>query len=384
MDLCNKPVSKEVVSLAFEKVVREIELLGEDQVFWWNATAHSLGSLLRTSHYSEDAQISYLRWFYQWIIPALGPRPVRGRPQHESCLVFDGSICEYSINWKEKQPHQTVRLTIEPTGFEAGTTADPFNQQATKNILIQMAKDIPGIDLRQFEHLASEIFLPNEAAVSLLPTLPVSIPRSRAWAAFDLDHGKTMVKAYFIPLLKSIQTGVKTKTLVFDAITTPLHKRSIAQINGYLESFPAEQEPSVSLVAIDCTYSPDARVKVYLQTTVNTLAKAKSMFTLGGRLSGPIIEAGQKALSELWCHIFTLSTEDSEDKEVLTDSPYCGFAFEMKVARGDSMLEPKIYIPLWRLGKTDSQLCEKLSSWFKIHGHDDFAARYKQDLVSAL
>lgn len=371
-----------------DSVAQSLGFPNEHQKFWWRATAPSLGHLLANCQYSEEDQLAHLRWYHRFIIPALGPRPIPGRKaKFEPCPVFDGSACEHSINWRELDPARTVRFTIEATGFQAGTAADPFNQEETKHLLRKMAKEVPDLDLKQFELFVNELFLSNGTAETLMPKLPAGTPLSQVWVAFDLLRGKLMAKVYFMPILKWIHTDTPTKTLVFDAARKHdgkygTYEASIALLDSYLESFASGEGPAVEMVAIDCIDSPNSRVKVYLRTGVNTLAKAKQIYSLGDRLSGEVIEAGIEKLGELWPILFRLEGDDIENTEVFPSGSYCGCAVEMKPGHAEP--ETKIHIPVRKIEGTDAQLCESLSTWFRRRGHGEFAAAYKKNLAAAL
>jgi DMATS type aromatic prenyltransferase len=157
---------------------------------------------------------------------------------------------------------------------------------------------------------------------------------------------------------------------------------AMALFDAYLETFTSGAAPVVEMVAIDCVDSPSARIKMYLRTSVDTLAKAKDMYTLGGRLSGDSVDAGLKALGELWPILFRLDGSDIENSRVLPDGSYCGYAIEMKP--GSAEPEIKIHIPVRKIAGTDAQLCASLSTWFKQRGHGEFAAAYKDNLAAAL
>lgn len=371
-----------------DSIAQDLGFPDQDQELWWRATAHSLGRLLADYRYSKDDQLLHLEWYHKYILPALGPYPVRDqKPQFQPCPVSDGSACEHSINWREKGTRQTVRFTIEAVGPQAGTVADPFNQEAGERLLRRLAKDVPDVKLALFDHFAKDFFLPNDAAESLIPKMPPGTPLSQIWIAFDLLRGRLMAKVYFMPILKWIHTGVPTKTLVFDTarkinVAHGTFNASIELLDSFLESSPTGENPVMEMVAVDCIDHADSRIKFYLRTGVDTLAKAKHQLTLGGRLSGEVIEEGLEALSELWPILFRLEGDDIEDIAVLPAGSYCGCAVEMKPGRAEP--ETKLHMPVRKVKGTDAQLCDSLSSWFQRRGHSEFAATYKDNLTATL
>lgn len=380
---------------AFDQINQEIQSNKQDKEFWWNAFSQSLATLLETNHYGEEEQFYYLRWLHRWVMTSLGPRPVDGKPHHGATLTHDGSPLEFSLNWKEKKADQTIRFTIEPCSRKSGSAADPLNQLAAKDFLIAMAKDVSGIDLTRFNLFLSETNVPNEAADEALSKYPTGIPRARTWVAFDLERGSIVVKAYFNPGFKAISTGESINTIVFDAIRKcngPVgsYDGSIEVLDSYLKTFSGSEAPQIGLLSHDCVVdSPASRVKAYVVAPVNTLAKAKDVFGLKGRLSGPDMAAGLKAVGDFWCHRFGLNSSDpdTDDKEVLAAGSRCIFVFEMRpAAEGQKRpdIEVKWHMPASWLGQTDVEVCEVLSTWFQKHSHSDLAERYQPDLKAAL
>ena len=195
-----------------------------------------------------------------------------------------------------------------------------------------------------------------------------------------------MAKAYFMPILKWLEIGTATKDLVFAAVRACDRRGSYDAPVRLLDGFLVESGGTfvVEMVAIDCVDSPDARIKVYLRTGVNTLARAKHVLTLGGRLSGATMEEGLAALSDLWPILFRPGEgADAETAEIFPAGSYCGCAVEMKVGREEP--ETKLHIPVRKMmGATDAQICESLAAWFQKRGHSGFSATYKKDLEYVL
>lgn len=374
----------------WERVTQAHKFSNDDEKFWWMATAPSFGKLLANSSYSSEDQLGHLEWYHKYILTALGPRPLPDKKAlFEPCPVSDGSAVEPSINWKEKGSERLVRFTIEAVGYEAGTSSDPFNQNASVRLMKRLHQDYPAIDLHNFDIFAKELFLGPETKDILQHKTPPGTPLSQIWMAFDLLHGgEVMAKIYFMPILKWILTGIPTKTLVFNTIRQCGEKfgsfePSIQVLDAYLCDFPSERAPVIEMVAIDCVDSPKARIKCYLRTGANTLAKAKLQFTLGGRLTGAAIEPGLDALGKLWPLLFRLPRNDSlEDTEVFPAGSYCGCAVEMKP--GAQCPETKLHIPVRKIPGSDAQLCDALAAWFEQRGHSRFAQEYKQELSDAL
>ncbi|GAP88223.2 putative 7-dimethylallyltryptophan synthase [Rosellinia necatrix] len=388
--------------LALNQVKKEAQISFEDREFWWSALADPLATLLQNREYPHDVQLQYLRWFQKWIPAALGPRPISGQPFYGSWLTYDRSAVEYSINWKEKSPRQTVRFTLEPTSSKSGTPADPLNQLGAQEFLTGIAPDVPGLDLARFNDFLAATYIPDEGVEAAAAKHPAGFPRSRVWVAFDLDRaGRAVAKAYFLPHWRALHTGIPARQIVSDAILAcsgPLgsYETSVAALNDYLDttSFAPGAAPEIALLSNDCVVADAAsRIKVYVRSEADTLAKARDMFHLGGRLRGPVVAECLAAIRDFWYHLFGLDSADpGADDKVVLGGHGCVLVYEMRptplpLADGATAavapdIEVKLHIPVWELGKTDAEIGELMAAWFHAHGHPELAASYQSDLAA--
>ncbi|KAI1432415.1 tryptophan dimethylallyltransferase-domain-containing protein [Xylaria sp. CBS 124048] len=387
----------DLIMTPFDQINQQVQPADKDRVFWWAALGRSLATLLSSNGYDEEQQLYYLQWFYEAILPSLGPRPTGGKPYHAATFTHDGSHLEYSLNWKEKKATQTIRFTTEPTSLASGTATDRLNQVTAQQVLKRMTEHIPGLDLAKFNTLLAATSVPNEAADQVLASLPRGFPPARVLLAYDLEGGSLVAKAYFNPGHRAAFEKTATKNVVFDAVRKcngPVgsYDASIKAVDDYLGTFAPEEAPQVTLLSNDCVPdSPSSRLKVYVTGPVNTLAIAKDMFSLRGKLSTPAITEGLKAIQDFWCYAFGLDSSEAgmENKEVLEKGNICVFVYEMKPTTqqeegaGDPEMDVKMHMPATWLGKTDAQINKVMSGWFAKHGHAKLAARYESDLAAA-
>ncbi|KAF7505274.1 hypothetical protein GJ744_001061 [Endocarpon pusillum] len=377
-----------------DEVNQEIHSDTEDRAFWWEAISGTLATLLQANQYSDEAQRHYLHWFYKWVSPALGPRPINGKPYYASRLTRDLSPFEFSINWREKSRERIIRFDFEPSTKQAGTATDPINQLGAKEFMNTISNDVPGLDLTRFNQFLEATNVPSDGVDDAIAKLPPNFPRFRVVVAFDLEHsGNLMVKSYFMAHWRALQGGIPAKTMISDAVRACKgpdglsYDGSMDAIMSYLSTFEGQQdEPVAWFLSNDCIAdTPGMRLKVYILAEADSLTKLNEVYTLGGRLKGAHITASLEGIRELWYHLFGLSGSDqtSNDK-VCIDKMKCVFVYEMRSTHGSEPdINVKIDIPMWQLGKSDGQLSEMMASWFERHGHPDFAARYKSDLNKA-
>lgn len=371
----------------------------DDQAYWWAMFGPPLGTLLKTAGYSEQGQLNCMRWFHRWIPQSLGPRPVNGKPPYPSTMTVDGSPLEYSLNWREKKTSQLIRFTAEPTSHETGKPVDVINRAAARDLLTSMAEEVPGIDLSMFDALQAATRVPDERVEQVKALVPPGHLAMRVVVAYDLEEEALVAKAYFNPEPRAINDGTTPTQVALDAAR---------QCNGPHGSYDAAVEavrshlgshddvpggPYVMLMAIDCVApSPKSRVKLYVLSPVRTLAAALAMFTLGGRLAGPVIEGGVEAVRAFWCHRFGFDraglTPAQENEEVLPAESRCLFVYEMRpTPPGQPQevdIEVKWHMPAIWLGQTDADVARVLSTWFEKNGHSHLASRYQKDLAAAL
>jgi DMATS type aromatic prenyltransferase len=382
-------------SSPLQRVSQDIVVENINQAFWWDKLGPSFASLLETSEYSGQEQLYYLRWFYENILPALGPRPVDGKSNYPAWITHDGSCLEFSLNWKQTEAKQTIRFSFEPVTEQAGTNADPLNQRAAGIHLTRLANHIPDADLGRFQALRAAMSVPHESADEIIARNPPGSPLSTTWLACDLERGGGIVaKSYYLPHLKAVHTGIPTKSIVFDAMRAcngafGVYDSGISPINEYLESFKQGPAPMVVLLSNDCVPdSQSSRLKVYVFSGANTLSHARDMFNLGGRLSGTATEEGLRAIEDFWCHLFGLDQNEpaSADQVVLPDAAHFICVYEVRPTPGPGdapNIEVKLHLPSWHMDKTDAERSELLSAWFERHGAHGLASRYKQDLELA-
>jgi len=382
-------VAKDLPNL--HQVNQEIRPKSEDQAFWWGALGEPMAKLLQANSYSDEVQLKYLRWFYNHIPSALGPRPINGKPYYGSWITHDLSPFEWSLNWKEKSSKQTVRFTVEPMTLKAGTAEDPINQLGAKEFLEGVQKDLPSLELTRFNQFLEAMNVPNDDVDDAIAKHPPHFPRSRIWIAFDLEHsGNLLAKAYHLPHWRAIQSGKSANIIVSDAIRAcngedgSTYDAGLDAIKSYLSTYSSDEEaPQMGLLSNDCTPDkPGMRLKAYFRSSVDSLAKVKEMYSLGGRLQGDNITASINGISELWYHLFGLDSSDpkSENKVCVGDDK-CIFVYEMRSTKDSKPdIDVKFHIPMWALARTDEQISDLMAAWFESHGHAKLASRYKADL----
>jgi DMATS type aromatic prenyltransferase len=258
-----------------------------------------------------------------------------------------------------------------------------------------ISKEVPGLDLTRFNQFLEATNVPSDGVDNAIAKHPPNFPRCRVVVAFDLEHsGDLMVKSYFLPHWRALQSGNPANTIVADAVRACngpdglSYDGSLDATMSYLSTFEGQEDaPLAWLLSNDCVAdTPGMRLKVYVLSEADSLTKLNEMYHLCSRLKGAHIAASLEGIRELWYHLFGLDGSDpTANDKVCVDKMKCVFVYEMRSTHGSEPdLDVKLHLPMWQLGKSDGQLSEMMASWFESHGHPEFAARYKSDLNKAL
>lgn len=378
----------------FEKVSQDSSIkTNEDQDYWWKYTGSSIASLLESSNYTPEQQEYYLKWYRRSLTASLGPRPIVGKHFHfGGAIVGDGSYVEPSVNWKETdKKKRLVRFTIGATNAQDGTSADRFAEKETRRLLQSMKDEglVPDLSFKQYDLFAKHLFISNpEDFYKRLPEglLPVS-----HWIGFDLKAGQApLPKVYFLPVIKMVETGKHTNQLFYEVAedSGPEFAPALENVKSFIESFKGENwtpemYPYTELIAHDCIDTADARIKTYIRTGLNTLAGARRLYTLDGRITGEDIAPGLEALAEVWplFHLLDPNDPDLENKPV-----YKGFGLgaSVELKPNKSQPEVKIHFPTKAIQLRDGAFCDGMAKYFRKRGDPEFADRWRADLEKAL
>lgn len=130
-----------------------------DKDFWWNLCGHNLAVMLEAGDYTLSKQYDALIFFYHWVVPYMGPAPrPDGKVRWKTVLGVEGSPIDYSWKWNTSKSKPDVRFTIEAIGPYTGTTKDPLNQQAMREMLHHISKIVPTFNSELADHFFATLF----------------------------------------------------------------------------------------------------------------------------------------------------------------------------------------------------------------------------------
>ncbi|OJJ45036.1 hypothetical protein ASPZODRAFT_17950 [Penicilliopsis zonata CBS 506.65] len=383
----------------------------DDQRFWWDTIAPTMQNLMTNAQYETLVQLQHLLFIYRHVLPIMGPRP-RPRPRPSSgpgsdkpTAVWRSFMCddttplEISVNFHDRKA--TVRLGFEPIGPDAGTPLDPFNQRAVQQFVQDLETTNTVTHWTWYRQL-SEMLLVSPADASVIKAqLPASEHQSQHFFGFgfvseidsSLQAAPPPMKAYFIPQLRSILTGETEIKLICNAIkaldlpdekmtatpSSPLFTSALTMLETYLAI--DETKLRAECLAFDCIDPSQSRLKIYLRSRHTSLRSAQDVFTLGGRLTGPNIDAGLSVLCELWGLLFDLPRDHKDDDPLpLNNHRSAGILFNAELRPGKPTPEIQVYLPVRHYARTDLAVAEGLATYFHRQGWHHLAASYVHDL----
>jgi DMATS type aromatic prenyltransferase len=363
----------------------------EDQEFWWTSLAPVLGKFLVKADYEVSQQFAFLSWFHKFIIPAFGPRPEEGKERLWRTQVTPTGA-PFQPSWNLQNGKSTVRFTIEPTGAQAGTREDCFNQVAAFDLMKKLKTTMPNLEDSWFYHCAKELYVPKDLInIMLLVKGPPKGPRPpTCFLAFDLLKNDIETKAYFFPHIRAFQLGITQGELIINTVKG-LNGNGIdmnpglAVLENYLASGGPVSLKNCEMLAIDCVEPSRARAKIYVNSYNNSFNKIKDIYTMGGRITDKAILKSLGPLKELWRLLFNMPETGFEDIELpnIMHHRAC-FVFGFEFKSGSPTPVTKIYFPLWHFCQNDAQISTALSGFFAKQKWQKLSDSYANDVAEIL
>ncbi|GES66008.1 7-dimethylallyltryptophan synthase [Aspergillus terreus] len=369
-----------------------------DTGFWWRETGPLMSKLLARAKYPLYTHYKYLLLYHTHILPLLGPRPRLGNSTQlspsnapwRSFLTDDFSPLEPSWNVNGRSESQsTIRLGVEPVGFEAGTTADPFNQAAVTQFMHSYDATEVGATLTLFERFRQDLFVGPDSYAGLSAKIPGGEHTTQSFLAFDLDAGRVTTKAYFFPILMSLKTGKSTMRVISDSILRLAMNSEVWGVQtiaalSVLEAWMASHDGAAKaeMVSVDCVDEAESRIKIYVRIPQTSLRVVKEAYSLGGRLTDENTAKGLELLDELWRTIFGVVDEEAELPR--NHHRTAGTIFNFELRPGKWFPEPKVYLPVRHYCESDVQIANRLQLFFGKLGWQDLERAYCKHLEELL
>ncbi|KAL4948106.1 aromatic prenyltransferase [Aspergillus filifer] len=272
----------------FDSVSRFLPKDDENHHFWWKTTGRHFARMMQEAKYPESRQVELLLFYHFVVVPRLGPKPTSPDPWFRSRVapgVGDGSPIGYSWRWGTGGPDSKpmIRHYIEAMGPLTGTTADPLNEFAAKEMLHHLAKIVPGVELP----------LAWKFAAHIRPSLTEQATRDVAGSSMliglqcapDSDGVEVMAGLMTrAPGQVKELLGTIFPRAMRDAYGDDVSLEGLNMVREFVETDPQGRHLSVlGTTAIDCCAPAASRFKVYVTTDNTSFDHIAAVMALGGR-----------------------------------------------------------------------------------------------------
>ncbi|KAF8199442.1 aromatic prenyltransferase [Pholiota molesta] len=201
----------------------------------------------------------------------------------------------------------------------------------------------------------------------------------------DFTHKNGIVgKAYFLPHIRSLATGISPMDLVTSCIEQLELGPQWSLITAYIRDVAPHLEAVPDIVAVDCIPTHRNRVKIYVRSNASSLEEIIDFFTLGHSLDDPIINHTVETIRELW-HLLFPGIDDKQCVKSANPSHYASrFPIYFELASSSKFPHPKLYIPVRHYCPNDSTVVQAISQFYERHGFEGVSNVYLSGIQSAL
>ncbi|KIM93450.1 hypothetical protein OIDMADRAFT_35762 [Oidiodendron maius Zn] len=365
----------------------------EDEAYWWNLVGRQVASMMYEADYTFERQIELLLFHRFHIIPGLGPKPTSPVPWYRSRVApgaGDGTPIAYSWKWSTGTGKPTIRHYMEPLGSLTGTRADPRNEMAPKQMLLQLASEFQGIKLDAFwkyaEHLRS--FARDEAT------------RQRYNASAVLLGLEMLADSDSVDVMAGLLVKVPEQVRELLPTIIPAAFRDALDGDISLEALNVAREfiennPHLSVngtMAVDCIDAGRSRFKFYTMNEGTSFDHIENVMTLGGRKS--VSRTVLDALRELWFGLKALPMDFPTSSEVpsvdvgrstngtASAGNASGLSFYFDIHPQHPLPDVKMQVDLGKHAKNDWDAATVVTDFLRRRGQAHYAQAYLNMLQS--
>lgn len=355
-----------------------------DGDWWWQVMGGHLETMLSAAGYCITDQSIALLFFYHWVTPRLGPKPIVSESTWKSFMTDDYSPVEYSWKWGFGDDAPEIRYSIEPIGRYTGKQ-DLLNQEATCDFLAQLHQSgLQGLNLEWFDHFKHALLGPGtpasraEAADHSQSTLFMAFEIARANSTAPVG-----VKAYFIPV---DGPGNSSSDQISQAVTSACpNLAAINRLHSFLRNDVHGLTVRPYMLGIDCISPSKSRLKIYSRSRLTTFDLVRRVMSLGGRRKldlGNALDEAEKQLHQIWKLALGLPDDFPTDKELPFNAhETAGVLFYFDVAPHKSELpDVKVYIPVRHYAQNDAVSANGLVQYLKSQGRGAYGQQYLETL----
>lgn len=317
-------------------------------------------------------------------------------PKWKSLITLDGSPIECSWKWNTASKDPEIRYIAEPIGDFAGSSLDPLNQQATRELLHRLSLSIPGVDKTLFDHFMSILYDHDNSKYAQEIAAGAHMKTS-VHVGFEFLKDRVATKSYFVPR-KLEQTSLMPIPEYVKAISSVQpngENATLTMMHDFLLNHPEGPLLTSYSVANDNEPLDETRIKWYFQTPHTSFASVRDIMTLGGRIRVPHMEKSLRELRALINAVACVAADYPEDAEIQPEAWHAeaqarqfdelakylsGYVYHFDIAPNKPHPEIKVYVPTRHYGGTDATIGENLARWMEERGRGAYVGRYRQAL----
>lgn len=378
----------------YNSVSRFMPMGNEDEAFWWGLVGRHVAIMMHEADYTVERQVQLLLFHRYRIIPSLGRRPTSPTPWFKSRVApgaGDGTPIGYSWKWSVGGGKPTIRHYMEPLGPLTGTPADPLNEVAPKQFLMQLAADFTTTDLSAFwkyaEHLrpfASDAHTRQKYIASAV------------LLGLEMNSGSDRIDVMAGLIVKVPDQVHKLLPTIIPAALRDVYGEDVCldSLHAAREFIDNDSHLSVNgTMAVDCISKEKSRFKFYTMNTGTSFDHIASTMTLGGRK--PVPQATLDQLRELWYGLKELPLDFPTSSEVpSTDNApnsnsggaqpgnASGLSFYFDLQPKFSLPDVKMQVDLSKHAANDWAAAMVIVGFLRRHGHGHYAQSYLNVLQS--
>ncbi|KAI1121483.1 aromatic prenyl transferase [Nemania abortiva] len=374
-----------------------------DASYWMRHSIPPLVALLKAAGtFTPADQGQHIRFLYDHVIPNLGPRPTKARPD-KSLITQSGFPIEFSINMSTGRPK--VRYCWEPMGPPSLNDSDIYGISVVHKCLDMFSGEL-GFSRNWSDALISALApTPEEAKTaqqnialwqaSLLPPGVPPKPVSRLYfsaIAFELDGPRVGTKLYVSPKVKEIGSGKPMADTVWnllDELKPAITPSAIEAVQQFLVECPGAD--SIDMISIDMVEEAQGnrgRFKIYVHSTSNSFNTIRQCLTLSGRLRDKTTLKGLEVLRSIWHLLLQEKEEISDDFEKPVNDPAAMVMkvfFCLELTPGKDLPEVKLHVPIFNYLENDGEALENFEKIFiKCDQKWALNGKYRDMLETAL
>lgn len=372
---------------AFKAVTRFLPTGNEDETYWWTLIGRHVARMMHEADYPIARQVQLLLFHRFRIIPFLGPRPRSHVPWFKSRVApgaGDGTPIGYSWKWGVGNGKPTIRHYMEPLGRLTGTSADPLNETAPKEMLLGLADDFPRTELSALWTYATH----------LRPHALDEATRQKYFGSALLLGLEMPAESDNVDVMAGLITKVPSQVCELLPRIIPQAMRDAFGADVCLRSLEVAQDvidndPHLSVngtMALDCVRGDKSRFKFYTMNTGTSFDHIVHVMTLGGRKMVPQTVLDQ--LRELWYGLKAVNLDFPTSSEVpvttINNAQNVGamagnasglsFYFDLHPER--SLPDVKMQVDLSKHADNDLAAALVVTGFLQRHGQAHYAKAY--------